>query len=116
MLIKIDERSAVPIYQQIAAQIRRTIASGELQPGDRLLAVRELADSLGINLHTVRAAYAELRAEHLVDMRRGRPVSVLAGAVPVALVTDLARNLVIEARRFGLTDAEIVDLVKGQCS
>ena len=72
MLIAIDERDARPIYQQIVSQVKEQIRQGELQQGDELLPVRELADSLGINLHTVRNAYLKLRDQGVIDLRLGR--------------------------------------------
>ena len=56
MLIYIDEDDSRPIYLQIMFQIKEQIRDGELKPGDELPSVRELADSLGINLHTVHHA------------------------------------------------------------
>lgn len=107
MLITVTESSPEPLYRQIAAQVRGALASGELAAGDRLPPVRELAAALSVNMHTVRRAYAELRDEQLVEMRRGRAVSVLAGTTRRAQVAQMARGLVHEARRHGLTDADI---------
>ena len=45
------------LWLQLKQQLTWLIASGQVQPGERLPAVRHLADHLGINLHTVRAAY-----------------------------------------------------------
>ena len=72
------------------------------------------ADSLGVNMHTVRAAYALLRDEGLVEMRRGRSVTVLGGAESQASLVQLASGLVGAARRLGMTDRAIVQLVKGK--
>lgn len=113
MLIQIDEASPVPLFLQIAGQVRRGIADGSLQVGDRLAPARELAESLGVNMHTVLRAYQELRDEGLVDMRRGRGVSVSAGAPDAAPLVDLARRFVDEARRRGMTDPEIVRFTEG---
>lgn len=113
MLIRIDTANPEPIYRQIAAQVRRAVAAGEVKPGDRLPAARDLAASLEVNMHTVRQAYAELARDGLVEMRRGRGVTVQAGAAGQAGAHDLARALVAEGRRHGLSNEEILDLVEG---
>lgn len=63
---------AVPVYRQIAEQIRLQVEQGELLPGDRLPPIRELARDLGINRDTVGTAYETLAAEGVVDARVGR--------------------------------------------
>lgn len=113
MLFAIDPRDRQPIYRQLAGQIRRAVGEGRLGPGDRLPAVRQLAQSLDINLHTVRQAYAELQREGLVDMRRGRGVTVVASG-PMARVNELARQVVEEGRRLGLSEAQIIRTVEVQ--
>jgi len=112
MLIQIDTTNPEAIYRQIAAQVRRAVAAGEVGPGDKLPSARDLAASLDVNMHTVRQAYAELQRDGLVDVRRGRGVTVLATAPGRAGAHDLARALVAEARRHGLSNSEILDLVE----
>ncbi len=100
-----------PLYRQLSGQARRAIGDGNLRRGERLPPVRELADSLGINLHTVRQAYAELQREGLVEMRRGRGVTVVADG-PLARVNDLARQLRDEGRRVGMTTTDLIRLLE----
>ena len=114
MLIRVNPSSDTPLFEQIAGAVRGAMARGELQPGDKLPPLRELADSLGVNMHTVRAAYGVLRDEGLVEMRRGRSVTVLGGAETQASLVQLASGLVGAARRLGLNDRAIVKLVKGK--
>ncbi len=77
MLLEIDSKSSLPIYQQIHDQIVSGIAQGQLESGESLPSVRSLASDIGVNLHTVNKAYALLRDEGYVDMR-GRSGSVIA--------------------------------------
>lgn len=66
-MIRVEPESPVPIYHQIAEQIRRAIKSGEFAPGDKLIPLREAAERWGVHHHTVRHAYAELARENLVE-------------------------------------------------
>lgn len=72
MLISIDEKDPRPLYQQIVAQVKEQVRRGDLQPGDELPSVRDLAYSLRINLHTVRSAYLHLRDQGVIVLRLGR--------------------------------------------
>jgi GntR family transcriptional regulator len=73
---RIDHQSAVPLYHQVAEAVRYRIATGELAPGRRLPSLRQAADLWGVNLHTVRRAYAEL-AEHGILASRSRSGTVV---------------------------------------
>ena len=68
----IDVSSGVPIYRQIYAHIKNLILSGELQPGARLPATRELAGQIGLNRTTITAAYELLESEGLIRRHVGR--------------------------------------------
>jgi len=72
MLIVLPENSDLPIYRQIAEAIKEQLYAGALLPGGELPPVRLLAESLGINLHTVRRAYQILSDEGLIVMGLGR--------------------------------------------
>ena len=78
MLIEIDFNSDEAIYLQLSNQIIMGIASSRLQSGDPLPSVRQLADTIGINMHTVNKAYALLRQEGYIQMdrRKGAVISV----------------------------------------
>ena len=52
MLLSINEKDSRPIYLQIIGQIKEQVSNGTLKSGDELPSVRELANSLGINMHT----------------------------------------------------------------
>ena len=78
MIIQIDFESNEAIYMQLTNQIIREIAMCRLQEGDTLPSVRQLAENIGINMHTVNKAYSVLRQEGFVtiDRRRGAVVSI----------------------------------------
>ena len=65
MVIEIDFQSDEAIYTQLMNQIIMGIATSALQEGDPLPSVRQLADTIGINMHTVNKAYSLLRQEGL---------------------------------------------------
>jgi len=75
-LLAIAPGAAEPIYRQIAAQLRRLIASAQLQPGEELPSVRDVAGYHAINPMTVSRAYSQLEAEGLLERRRGKGMVV----------------------------------------
>ncbi|GGM51952.1 GntR family transcriptional regulator [Longimycelium tulufanense] len=112
MLITIDPAAPMPLADQVSASVRAALARGDIKPGDRLPAARELASALGINLHTVLRGYRQLSDEGLVSLRRGRGAVVSEAASQHAALVDLARDFVAAARRLGATSDEIVDTVR----
>ncbi|MFF2020922.1 GntR family transcriptional regulator [Streptomyces sp. NPDC058171] len=113
MLFRIDPQSPLTLSDQVAASVRRAVAEGTVTPDERLPAARELARSLGINLHTVLRGYQKLRDEGLVELRRGRGAVVTRGADPGrSRLTEQVHEVVAEARATGLSDEEFLDLVR----
>lgn len=113
MLIKVDTTAREALADQIAAQVRAAVVAGSLAGGDRLPPARELADGLGVNMHTVLRAYAALRDEGLIELRRGRGATVSRDASPAtARVHELARELLAESRRLGMSADEVADLLR----
>lgn len=96
MLISIDFNSDEAFYVQLRNQIIMGIATSEIREGESLPSVRELADSVGINMHTVNKAYAILRQEGYLklDRRRGAVVSV-----------DIDRQRAVDELRASLREA-----------
>lgn len=92
-VLRLDESSPTPKYQQIVEQIRALVAHQTLAPGAALPSVRQLAADLGINVNTAVAAYRALEAEGVVLLRRGSRATVhprlRVAAVPQP--TDVAR-------------------------
>lgn len=85
MIIEVDFNSNEALYVQLQNQIIMGIAMNLIQEGDPLPSVRQLADTIGINMHTVNKAYSILRQEGFIQLDR-------RGAV-IALDTDKARTL-----------------------
>ena len=86
MIIEIDFNSDEALYLQLCNQIIQGISTARIQEGDTLPSVRQLADDIGINMHTVNKAYTVLKQEGFVKVDRRR------GAV-IALDIDKLRSL-----------------------
>lgn len=111
MLIRIDPSREIPLWEQIAASIRASIAVGRLGAGDRLPSAREVAESLDLNLHTVLRAYQQLRDEGLVDLRRGRGAVVTDAASALRELHDDVRALAARARHRGIFPGALASLL-----
>ncbi|MCC6299060.1 MAG: substrate-binding domain-containing protein [Anaerolineales bacterium] len=74
--LHIDPQANLPIFAQLRQQITWLIASGNLKPGDRLPTIRELAEQIGVHMHTVRQAYHSLEDDGLVETRPSRGTRV----------------------------------------
>ena len=113
MLFRVDPTSTVPLGDQIAASVRRAVADGTVTSGERLPAARVLAESLGVNVHTVLRGYQQLREEGLIELRRGRGAVVTGGASPHhARMLQRIREVVDDARELGMTEDELLVLVR----
>ena len=71
-MVHLDYRDAKPIYTQIVENFRAQIASGVLQPGEKLPSVRELAQKMSINPNTIQRAYRELELQGVIATVPGK--------------------------------------------
>ena len=78
MIIEIDFSSDEAIYIQLCNQIIMGIAASVIREGDSLPSVRQLADMIGVNMHTVNKAYSVLKREGYIslDKRRGAVIAL----------------------------------------
>jgi GntR family transcriptional regulator len=115
--LRLDPKSGVPPYLQVAQQVRQALVAGVLVPGDQLPTVKEVVTRLAINPNTVFKGYRELEREGLVEGRPGAGTFVLRrppGPAP-GTHASLARSLtrwVARARAGGLDDASIESLLR----
>ena len=93
MIIDIDFNSDEALYLQLRNQIIMGIATAQFQEGDSLPSVRQLADTIGINMHTVNKAYTVLKQEGYVkvDRRRGAVISI--DVDKIRTIEELKREL-----------------------
>jgi DNA-binding transcriptional regulator YhcF (GntR family) len=109
--VKIDPAEPVPLFEQVAAEIRRAIADGEAGPGERLPLAKDLATVLGVNTSTVLRALRQLRDEGLLEFRRGRGITV-AGTPQRGAVTTRVNELIKFARDQGYRRDELVAMIE----
>ena len=109
---EVDPSDPLPLHEQVAAEIRRAVADGEVAPGERLPPARYLAAVLGVNHNTVLRALHTLRDEGILEFRRGRGITV-GGAAPgrSALITK-AKELVKLARHEGYRHDELIAIIE----
>jgi len=115
----LDDRSALPVYQQLREQILHAVARGRLHRGDRMTAVRELASQLAINPNTVNRAYAELERDGVLRVARGLGTYVTGGgprdvSVHRTKLAELAERFVAQARALGFDAEQIGRAVAAQ--
>jgi GntR family transcriptional regulator len=131
---RLDAKSGVPPYIQVANQVRHALRLGLLDAGDQLPTVKEVVGQLAINPNTVLKAYRELELEGLVEGRAGLGTFVLRrpeGPAPATLValrrslekwirTAIGEGLGPESIdalfRSGLSDAQSAGMTSGSLS
>ena len=120
MWLSINEKDSRPIYLQIINQIREQVGNGTLKPGAELPSVRELAQSLGINLHTVRGAYLKLRDQGIIELRLGRKARIARLPAPLnrrdaeVQLSQKIKELVTEAQLTGFSRERLHRLIDQQ--
>lgn len=106
-----------PLYEQILDQVRSAIAKGEIELGDKMPSVRELAQELRMNPNTVMRAYQELERDGLTEKRRGQGTFVTSSPDHVrSFRTELAAKYIDsfmdQMGRLGLSWMEIENYIK----
>ena len=95
MFIEIDFNSDQAIYMQLRDQIIMGIASSRFQEGEMLPSVRQLADTIGINMHTVNKAYTVLKQEGYVKVDRRRGVMVAVDIDRMRAIEEIREDLLV---------------------
>lgn len=93
MIIEIDFNSDEALYLQLRNQIIMGIATSQFQEGDSLPSVRQLADSIGINMHTVNKAYTVLKQEGFVKVDRRRGAIIAIDIDKMRTLTELKKEM-----------------------
>ncbi|MBU9728711.1 GntR family transcriptional regulator [Diplocloster modestus] len=93
MVIQIDFNSDEAIYIQLRNQIIVGIATSEIQEGDALPSVRQLADHIGINMHTVNKAYTVLKQEGFIQLDRRKGAVIALNADKLQALGEMKKEL-----------------------
>lgn len=99
MLIEIDFNSEEALYLQLCNQIIMGIATMELREGDSLPSVRQLAETIGINMHTVNKAYTVLKQEGFVKVDRRRGAVIAVNLDKMKALEELKQELLVVLAR-----------------
>ena len=106
--MKFDDK--IPIYYQIKNYIYRQIIVGELAPGDKLPAVRQLAVDLTVNVNTVQRALGELISEKIIEPQRGKGNFVTEDRETIEKLKKL--HITEHLHKLNVSDEEIVDYLQ----
>src|SRR5580765_3420997 len=118
MQLHIATGDGVPIYLQIANQVKHLVASQRLGPGDEIPPIRVLAQQLLVNPNTVARAYLELERDGVVVKRHGSGTYISDKGSPLArkerlrILTDRVDALLAEARHLEVAPEDLMKLVK----
>ncbi len=99
MILKIDFNSEEALYIQLCNQIIVGIATESLREGDSLPSVRQLADEIGINMHTVNKAYSVLKREGFLRLDRRRGAVIALDMDKLRALEDMKENLTLLVAR-----------------
>lgn len=114
MIIKIDFNSDEAIYMQLRNQIIMGVATSRLREGDSLPSVRQLAEEVGINMHTVNKAYTVLKQEGIIQLDRRRGAVVAIDINKLQALADMKSQLAVvlaKGRCKNITKEEVYALV-----
>ncbi|MHB1510842.1 MAG: GntR family transcriptional regulator [Acidimicrobiales bacterium] len=107
----VDRSGSTDLHEQVAAEIRRAIADGEAKPGERIPQAKDLAAVLGVHTNTVLRALRMLRDEGLLEVGRGRAITV-AGTPERGIVAAKMKELIDLARRNGYRRDELLAMME----
>lgn len=117
MQITINARDGIPIYLQIVNQVKHLVASGRLEAGDELPAIRTLAEQLVVNPNTVARAYRELEQAGIVEKRRTAGTFISGAGSPLArkerlkILAERVDQLLVEAHQMNLSIDDVLKLI-----
>lgn len=114
MVIKIDFQSEEALYIQLRNQIIMGIATSTIREGDVLPSVRQLAEDIGINMHTVNKAYSVLRQEGFLTIDRRRGAIICLDVDKLQALEEMKKNLKVvlaKGRCKNISCREVHDLV-----
>jgi GntR family transcriptional regulator len=118
MEFRLEVGNRAPIYRQLAEQIRESIATGRLQPDEKLPSVRELSRALVVNPNTIARVYTELERDGVLNTRPGLGVFVARRRTELTerarrkRLVQMLDGLLTEAVHLGFAAAEVQQLLE----
>ena len=118
MHIHVDAHNGIPIYEQIARQVKYSVANGALHVGEHVPSVREMAGRLAVNPNTVARAYRDLQADGVLLPIRGTGLAVTSAAIELCsgerleLIRGRLRSALAEGSQAGIPAEELRSLVE----
>jgi DNA-binding transcriptional regulator YhcF (GntR family) len=103
----IDPSDEVPVGVQLSWRLRSLIRTGRLAPGERLPSFREMSEWANVHVNTVRAVYARLAQERLVETRHGQGSFVAEGVEPIPELEAIAEEALVAAEAAGIDPREV---------
>ena len=110
MIIEIDFNSDEAIYIQLCNQIILGIATSRFHEGDPLPSVRQLADSIGINMHTVNKAYTVLKQDGFVKVDRRKGAVIAIDINKIRAMEEMKKDLKVLIARGSCMDISIQEM------
>lgn len=106
-----------PLWEQVLHQVRGAVARGDIQPGEKIPSLRELAQQLKINPNTVMRAYQELDRDGLTETRRGQGTFIIASQEKITevrqqLAQQALEEFLLALKALGIDQGTAVNLVK----
>ena len=112
-MFPVKHEDPTDLHEQVAGEIRRAIADGEVKPGERLPPAMDLAAIAGVNRNTVLRALRVLRDEGLLDLRRGRGITVV-GTPEHGAVLARVKELIQFGRQHGYRRDDLIKLIESE--
>lgn len=114
MFIQIDFNSDEALYIQLRNQIIIGIATSRIQEGETLPSVRQLAEHIGINMHTVNKAYTVLKQEGFITLDRRSGATIALNIDKIQALEDMKKDLTVllaKGRCKNISCSEVHELV-----
>lgn len=109
--VKIDPMSKIPFYQQLTQQLLCEIATGNMQNGDPLPSIRDLAAKTNLNLHTVHKSYKELQKKGIIVIKPRSKAIVKKSAevkgVNLQQISIMVQQIICEAYVLGISEHQL---------
>jgi GntR family transcriptional regulator len=118
MMLQINFKSGKPVYLQVVDQIKAAAASGTIQTGELLPAIRPLAEELRVNRNTIAKAYSELENQGIIETIVGKGCFIRPNDSPLKkdvrrkLLAEEIDQLLVQAHHLQVPEIELLELLR----